>query len=374
MALHARVAKRQRILEAGSKRRLPLRAVLLILALVPSVAMIGLWAVNSNQLYNNWRSVSAHNNAANALATPVLTIYYGLQTERQLTAAALADPADYQAKLAQQRRITDASVASLAAVAGNAPANLAPGIRQIQQGLAQLAGYRSAVDQRTATQDQAYGEYTDLIAADLVLFDSQSNAGIADINYKVRPVIDSVWAMEMLARENTLLTPGVISGRISGTERSQLVQVVGAEQFIYDSKVLPLLPEAQAAQYRQLMAGSAWQQKTQVEQSVMNISGSATQSAALSSTLGRQWQQSFGALAPELQQMNVVDGSSITVDTNAAVHAMAVNLIVNSAVGAAGVILVVLLTLFLTGVLRRRIFALRSAALDMQVQIGRAHV
>jgi len=369
VALHARAAKRQRILDVGTKRQVPLRAVLLILAMVPSVAMIGLWAVNSNQLYNNWRTVSQHNAAANRLATPVLTIYYSLQTERQLTAAALADPGAYQAKLVQQRRLTDASVSSLAAVAGSAPANLEQGIRQIEQGLAQLVGYRSAVDQRTATQEQTYDAYTNLIASDLELFDSQSNAGIADINYKVRPVIDSVWAMEMLSREDAIMTPGVIGGRISGPERSQLVQVVGTEQFIYNSKVLPLLPAAQAEQYRQLMAGSVWQQKTRVEQAVMDLPGTATQSAALSASLGKQWQQSFGALAPVLQSMNVVDGASISVDTNTAVHAMAVNLVVNSAVGAAGVILVVGLTLWLTGVLRRRIFALRSAALDMQVRL-----
>jgi len=202
VALHARVAKRQRILEAGSKRQLPLRAVLLILALVPSVAMVGLWAVNSSQLYDNWRSVRDHN-AATVRATPaVAAVSYNLQTERWLSAAALADPADYQAKLTQQRRITDMSVSSLGALTGTAPADLDNSIRQISQGMQRLADYRSAVDRRTATQQQVYDDYTGQIASDLQLFSAVSNTGLADVNYLVRPLIDSVWGSEMISREN----------------------------------------------------------------------------------------------------------------------------------------------------------------------------
>src|SRR5436309_1398639 len=92
VALHARTAKRQRILDANTRQQLPLRVVLFVLALVPSVAMTALWAVNSNRLYDNWHTVSNHNTQTVRYATPVFAIFYGLQAERHLSAAALVDP------------------------------------------------------------------------------------------------------------------------------------------------------------------------------------------------------------------------------------------------------------------------------------------
>ncbi|WP_194903653.1 sensor histidine kinase [Catenulispora rubra] len=345
---------------------MPLRAVLLVLALVPSAAMIGLVTLNSGQLFNNWRATGQHNTAMVKFASPVLTVFGSLQAERQLSAAALADPAGYGAKLTQQRQATDKAVATLQAPTGSAQAELASGIKQITEGLQHLADYRSAVDHRTATQQQTYDDYTGLIAADLELFDNSSDVGLADLNYRVRPVVDSVWGIEMLSREDAVLTPGIVGGRLSRAERTQLDQLSGAEQFIYDDKVVPLLPVAIGDQYRNLFAGQAWQLRTQVEQTVLNTPQAADGTTLLPAATGKQWQQSVAAITPQLQSLNQVFGATITNDTNVEVHKMAVNLIVNSVVGAVGVILVVVLTLVLTGVLRRRIFALRSAALDLQ--------
>lgn len=345
---------------------MPLRAVLLILAFVPSAATIGLWALNSGQLYDNWRTVSQRNAALVRFESPVLAVFGDLQAERRLSAAALADPADYTAKLAQQRSLTDKSVAALKLPTGSVLADMESGIKQIDLGLNQLPEYRSAVDRRTATQQQTYDAYTGLITTDLELFNNSSNVGLADLNYRVRPVMDSIWGMEMLAREDTVLTPGVVSGVMSHAQRTQLARLSGAEQFIYDDKVVPLLPAAVGDQYRTVMADRPWQRRAQVEQTVLGTPESADGTTALSADEGRQWQQSVAAITPQLQRLNQFFGATITVATAAEVHKMAVNLIVNSAIGGAGVVLVIALTLILTGVLRRRIFALRSAALDLQ--------
>src|SRR5947209_756026 len=257
------------------RQQLPLRVVLLVLALVPSVAMTVLWAVNSNRLYDNWHSVSNHNTQTVRYATPVFGIFYGLQAERRLSAAALTDPAGYQAKLVAQRRQTDAGIAGLKALTGPAPADILAGVAQIEAGLQQLGTFRFAVDVHTVTQQQIYDDYTGLIATDLQLFNSLSDVGVADLNFRVRPEIDSVWGIEILAREDALLTPGIVGGTVSSSQRAQLAQLSGAEQFIYDDKVVPLLPPAQAGQYRALIAGSAWQQKTNVVQYVITSAPSA---------------------------------------------------------------------------------------------------
>ena len=370
MALHAHKAQRRHLREpdaAGPRRSFPLRAVLLVLALVPSVAMIGLWAVNSSQLYGNWHGASSHNTESVLAATPVLTLFNELQTERELSAAALADPAGYRAKLDQQRKATDTTVGSLEALPGSLPADMKSGIRQIEQGLGKLAGYRTAVDQQTATQQQVYDDYTALIGSDLQLFTQLSNSGLADVNYLLRPVEDSLWGMELISRENAVLTPSIVSGSVTAGQRSQLAQLVGAQQFVYDNEMVPALPADESALYVKLLSSAAWAQKTQVEQAVLSPSG--TGSVPLSPALAKQWQQSIAALTPQLQLLNFNYGDTVTNQIDREVRTLAVDLFVNGAIGAAGVLLVVVISVLLTGLLRRRIRELRDAALDLQTRL-----
>jgi signal transduction histidine kinase len=343
---------------------------LLVLALVPSVAMIIVGVLNSTQLYDNWHNISSNNTESVQAATPVLTLFNELQTERQLSAAVLADPGGYQEELDQQRKATDTATTSLFALPVSFPGSIESGVRQIEQALAQLNGYRTAVDERSATQQQVYDDYTGLIGTDLQLFSALSNSGLADVNYYYRPIEDSLWGEEMISRESAILTPGIVGGSVTPAERSQVAQLVGAEQFIYDDEIVPTLPAAESDLYRKLLAGSAWTQKTQVEQFVLGASGSG--SVALSPALGEQWQQSIATLSSQLQSLNYNYGDVVTSQTEAEVHTMAVDLFVNGGVGALGVLLVVSITVLLTGVLRRRIQILRAAAIDLQVRLPEA--
>ena len=367
MALHAQKAQRRHLREPGTERQFSLRAILLILALVPSAAMIALGVLNSAQLYGNWQDASSHNTESVQADSPTLALFDELQTERELSAAALADPGGYQAQLVKARGLTNASVASIEALPDNLPAVLESGVRQIEQGLGQLPGYRSAVDQRTATQQQVYDEYTALIGSDLQLFTVSSDSGLADVNYLEKPVDDSLWGLELISRENAVLTPGVVGGEVTAAERSQVAQLVGAQQFVYNDEIIPVLPTAESQAYVKLFAGTAWTQKTQVEQAVLNASG--TGSAPISATLGKQWQQSIAALTPQLGLLNYDYGDTVTNRIDSEVHALAVDLFVNGAIGAVGVLLVLVITVQLTGRLRRRIQGLRAAAIDMQVRL-----
>jgi signal transduction histidine kinase len=334
------------------------------------VAMIIVGVLNSTQLYDNWHSISTNNTESVQAATPVLTLFNELQTERQLSAAVLADPGGYQEELDQQRKATDTATTSLFALPGNFPGAIESGVQQIETALAQLNGYRTAVDERSATQQQVYDDYTGLINTDLQLFSALSNSGLADVNYYYRPIEASLWGEEMISRENAVITPAVVGGSITVAERSQVAQLVGAEQFIYDDEIVPALPAAESQQYRSLLSSSAWTQKTQVEQFVLGASGSGT--TALSAAYGEQWQQSIVTLSYQLQSLNYNYGDIVTSQTDAEVHTMAKDLFVNGGVGALGVLLVVSITVLLTGVLRRRIQILRAAAIDLQVRLPEA--
>jgi signal transduction histidine kinase len=378
VAVHARASKRQdpRSSGGGARRQPSLRTVLLILALVPSVTLVALWLASSAQLYSDWQTQKDRNAASNAAARPIMAAFFDLQEERRLSGAELADPEGYQKALRAQRTRTDADVTTVQELPDSgwsAPDDIRANVVQVGRNLRKLADYRAGVDQRTASQQQTFDRYTSLISGQLNLFTTLSHVGLPNIDYLARPAIDSVWGMEMISRENALFTRGSVTGRLSTTERGQLAGWIGSQHFLYDNKVVPLVPDDQAALYRKLMAGGAWKQKTTAEQTVLSGSGTDTASGAhadkFSKGLGTTWSDSVGPLAAQLQQLNTTYSVTLTAATEKELNAMVRRLIVTSVMGAVAVLLVVLVSALLTRTLRRRISALRVAALDLQTRM-----
>ena len=342
-----------------------------MLALVPCVALVALWSTTSVQLYTDWRQQKERSDSAQESSVKVAVVFYSLQEERRLSGAALADPDGYRTRLAAQRSRTDAAakkVEELPSSGWDGPSDLNRDVTQVIKDLGKLDGYREAVDRKTSTQQQTYDAYTGLVATDLKLFSSMSYLGMADIDYRVRPANDSIWGMEMISRESAIVTRASVTGRLSNDERGQVTELVGAQQFIYDNKVVPAMPAGQAALYRKLMAGSAWKQKTSTEQDVLR--GSLSADGSISPALAKKWSGSISQVMGPLQQFNQDYWTTVLVPAiHSELQAMERKLILTSALDAAAVVLVVVISTLLTRMLRRRIFALRQAALDLQTRM-----
>jgi signal transduction histidine kinase len=350
-------------------RQLSLRTVLIILALVPSIAVIALWAMNSVQLYDNWHSANDRNTAGKAGAVPIVMVFYNLQAERQLSAATIADPNAYRKQLATQRQATDASVAAVRALAASTPSNMMNSFLAASPGVNQLAGYRSAMDRGAAGQQQTFDNYTGVIATDLGLFNSYFDVNIADLATIGRPVMPAQWGLEMISRENAIFTAGTVSGHFTSSQRTQIAQLVGAQQDLYDNQVIPLLPAQFATLYQGVLSGSAWKQKTSVENAVLTAPTDGSGRSGVPAQVGKEWQQAAGGVVPRLNELGSEFGTyNINVSTNR-LDGLLTTLITNSAVGGGAVILVMLISIRLTWVLRRRIFALRDTADDMQTRL-----
>ena len=371
MALHARTAKSQRISDLGTRRRLPLRVVLAILAFVPSAAMVALLAVNSAQLYDTWHTATNRENGvvSSSGVVPATALYYDLQQERKLSAATLADPTVYKAGLVQVRKLTDASAATLKSFSGVASSSVATSLQQFEAQFQQLSGYRTAVDDGAATQQEVYNDYTSLISSNLSLFAALTTTGIADIDIITLPSVPSGWGEEMISREDALITAGTASGHLTVAQRAQIDQAVGTEQFIYQNQVIPDFPASVAGLYQNMLASATWQEKTQVEQSIDNAPVSAAGVVSVPPALGQQWQQVMSSLNTELQHLTVVGTQYIVVAANSEVRSQETRLILQSALGAAGVVLVIGFTWWLITILRRRIFALRLAAEELETKL-----
>ncbi|MFL4951578.1 nitrate- and nitrite sensing domain-containing protein [Streptomyces sp. MMS24-I31] len=347
-----------------------LRTTLLILALVPIIATVALWAMNSAQLYGNWKSFHDRNNAGKRLGQPIATVFYQLQAERQLSAAALADPKAGPSSLAKQRELTDRSVQGFEALSDSVPAGLTKSFQQVSRGLERLPEYRDAVDKRHATQEQTFDSYTGVIASDMQLIEDFTTVGIGEVTALTRPILDAQWGQEMLSRESAIFTAGAASGRFTSAQRLQLAEVIGSQQHIYEDKVIARLPGTYAKTYQRVLSGAAWKQKTGIEQTALNAESPGRDGRTpVSARLGKEWQQSYGAITPQLLQVSGAYSEYLVSAVDDKLSAMMTDLVVNSSVGAAAVLLVFLISLRLTGVLRRRILGLRSAALKLQTRL-----
>lgn len=373
VALHARTAQQQQDrapkAQAAPKRQLSLRTILLVLALVPCLALVALGAMNSAQLYGDWRTVHDRNEEGKRFGTPIVTVFYNLQAERRLSAAALADPKADETELTRQRTRTDKSVQSLEAV-GTAPSSLTEAFQEVTLGLKKLPDYRDAVDRRSAGRQQTFDAYTSVIASSLHLLEDFSNVGFGETSVLVRPALDAQWGLEMLSREDAIIAAGAASGRLTAEERFQLAETIGSEQHIYSDKVVPQLPADRAKAYRAVLSGADWKRKTSVEQRLLNTADAdGSGRTAVSAAQGKQWQQSLAGMTPALLQASSAYSDDLVASTEDELGGLMTDMMVNSAVSTAAVLLMLVISLRLTGMLRRRIFGLRAEALQLQERL-----
>ncbi|GAA4024932.1 sensor histidine kinase [Streptomyces plumbiresistens] len=346
--------------------------VLLVLALVPMATLVALWGWTSSQLYMDWQQQQERRESSTRAAAPIASATFYLQEERRLSGVVVTDPAKYQKQLRAQRARTDEvaeAVEALPSSGWKAPNDIRRKVVELGDALRKLADYRAGVDGRTASQQQTFDRYTDLIARHIQVFDTLTNIGQAGIDRYATVIIDESWGMEMFAREDALLTRVFATGRLSGSERRQLAGWIGSQQSIYDYKVVPLLPANQAEPFRKLMRSRAWQNKADIEQTMLDDSATGNDREPSSDVLAGHWRESADQVSAELRKRAYSYGQDLEADTKDKVQAMKTRLIVTSVSNAVAVSLVALITALAIRMLRGRISALRTAALDMQTRL-----
>ncbi|MDX3454658.1 nitrate- and nitrite sensing domain-containing protein [Streptomyces sp. ME02-8801-2C] len=373
MALNARTAQQPQ--DRAPKRQLSVRTMLLVLALVPCLALVALGTMDSVHLYGDYGTVHDRNEEGKRFGTPLVTVYFNLQEERRLSAAVLADPKADRGELRRQRELTDRSVRSLDAL-GAAPSALEEADQKVTRELKKLQGYRDSVDRRSTYQQQTFDAYTGVIASTMELLEDFSDVGFGETAVLTRPALDAQWGQEMISREDAIITAGVASGRLTGEQRFLVAEMIGSQEHIYSDKVVPQLPDTRAEAYRTVLTGDDWKRKTAVEQSLLNTGDAggtggtghtdAAGPTAVSAGLGKQWRQSIAGITPQLVEAGNTYSGDLRAATEEELDGLMTNMIVNSTVSTASVVLVLVLSLRLTGTLRRRIFGLRDDALEFQ--------
>ncbi|WP_051717009.1 sensor histidine kinase [Streptomyces megasporus] len=375
MALRIRVPGRRQERDAGRPSRIgSFRAALLVLAVIPSLALVTLWAVSTLELGRDWQAQRDEKALAAQAGIPANMLYFNLQEERRLSAKVLASPdAASRAALREQRSRTDEALDSFLSLsdidAADAPEDLRGAVALARGDMRRIDDIRRAVDGGTATQTQAFRYFTELIAVDLRLFETLSRSENSEVTARARVLIDLFWAKEMLSREDAVLARGWTTHRLTEGEHNALAKWIGAQHVMLESRIEPHLPPEDLALYRQMITSGAWETKEDVERALLGAHSHDGGTDVPLPRVEREWRQSVDDLNPRLQQLI----TNRTIDVNrvgqATIDAMLVRLIALGAIGLGAVLLVVALNVWITTVLRRRISALRQDARELETKL-----
>ncbi len=338
--------------------------------MVPSVALVLLWAISSDRLWSQWQVQSAQDDFASRAGVPAAGLYFALQDERLVTAQALNHPATPPAGLRAARTRTDSAVRAVQGLAGidqnRRTAHLGQAVDTTVRELRQLAGARQAVDHGTLSQAAAFTYYTGLLTDDLGIFDSLGHADNGIVTFAASNLNDLFRAGELLSQEDALLA----RDQVTGADREQLVEWIGAQHYLFASRVAPDLPPDDLSVFLGITAGADWQGKTAAETALLDSPpGASSTSPVVQGQARVRWQGEIDRITPRLRQLMNARGSEVDGLADNTLRGLLARLILISSVGLIAAVLVMVTTIRLTGSLRRRIFALRDEALALQAKL-----
>ncbi|MBD0696143.1 ATP-binding protein, partial [Streptomyces sp. CBMA123] len=370
-ALRARANRRPPTPKAPRRRpRLSLRAALLVLAVVPSLALVALWAVTSGETVFDFQRQAAQGMLAQKAGQPSNIVYYNLQEERRLSADALARPGGNTDQLRHQRQLTDDAVHQFQALSGEtadgAPDDVRNAVAEARQAMAKLAEERAAVDKGSVDQQSVFTYYTDLIAVDLRLFTALSHVDAGEVTWVSKTLVNSFWAKEMLAREDAVLARGWPAGRLSTADYQQVQQLIGAQDHLFTVQVVPYVPDGEAAGWHDLMNSPAWQAKAAVEQQLTRPVSADSNGTVRLPAAQDQWRQAVDQLNPQLVKAIEARTSAIVEVGKGTILGLLTRVVLTAVIGLITVIAVVIASWRISRSLRRRIKDLQTQAEEME--------
>ncbi|GAA3624297.1 nitrate- and nitrite sensing domain-containing protein [Streptomyces chitinivorans] len=376
MALRTRVPRRQgrsasKTFRLISLRPKSIRAALLVLAVVPSLAMIALWGVSTGQWARDWEVQKDEKTLAARAGTPANAVYFNLQEERRLSAEMLAGPdASTRGALREQRARTDEALRAFRSLSGIEASNASEELREIveltRSDMLRIDRIRQSVDNGVASQADVFRYFTELIAVDLRLFETLSRSENSEVTARARVLIDLFWAKEMLSREDALLARGWDSGRLTNGEHSSLTEWIGAQQFLLESRIAPHLPHEDLLLYRQMTTNSHWLGKAETERVLLGAHSHEGEPGIPLPDSETEWRKSVDALTPQFQKLIMNRTIDINQVGGEAVAALERRMTVVAAISLVAILLIVTLSLRIAGALRRRITSLRQEALELE--------
>ncbi|MGC4853522.1 nitrate- and nitrite sensing domain-containing protein [Micromonospora sp. DT4] len=241
---------------------------------------------------------------ADTLGKPVDRLVLSLQTERRATAETLAGGVPARPTLAGAREATDRAAADVRAFPSSRDLRLlsADTVRDRADALIRrlngLGAIRSRVDDGQLDPAAAVDGYDQLVDAAFDVYGPEWGAYESRLAIDTRAVIALARARELLAREDTLVTAAVVSGRMSAEERRRLVELVSIQRYAR-AEATSGLPAGGRSEHQRLVAGPEFAGLLDVEDALLRTD----RADALRGVSAQEWRSAADAALGALHEL-----------------------------------------------------------------------
>ncbi|WTW96029.1 nitrate- and nitrite sensing domain-containing protein [Streptomycetaceae bacterium NBC_01309] len=354
------------------RRRSSIRTLLVILAIVPSLALVGLWGFTAQYLWSKTSELKDQNNIATQAGLPAYTVMAQLQQERGLSAAWLAAPSDpVRTALQDVRAKTDAALGEFVGVLdglADTDADVLDRAHAIQEDRDRLPGVRDAVDKRQGTRADLLAPYTAAVEKQMLTFAALSHIDAdGHLTARAETLVDMFRATEMIAREDAVLTYAAVAGRLGADEFIEFAEAAGARRSLYAEEIRPSLEPEFQGPFQALTESPQWRLLVAVEDAVL---GSAVRAPSAGAGIplpaeAATWRANLDALTPQLTTLNTTRAGAIVQDSRERVDDLELTVWLITALGLLVVVVVSLLCWAVARSLRRRLLGLHAATVDV---------
>ncbi|MEV7015052.1 nitrate- and nitrite sensing domain-containing protein [Streptomyces sp. NPDC093991] len=354
----------------GARRRLgSIRLSLILLALVPCVTLAGLWGLTTIRMFSEGLELRSQTQLSRSTGAMGTHAALDLQRERALTADWLAGPDGSRSALVAQRRATDRSVARLmgqADAVAEAPARISDRLYSVLGSVGSLEYYRDQIDNpRDITAEEALEQYTSVIDDQIHAFQELSQVDDGDLTSQAQPLVALEHAVELVSREDALLTLAWPSGRLDSERRQEFAALVHTRRWLVGDQIVPLLSGDIKTQTERILQSPEWRALEAVEDQVLATPAEGEAREVELPDLRDRWDAAMAKVAPQYSEMIRQQTDALLTRSADEARGLLVTAASLSAAGLLALLLCVGLSWRITRSLSRRLRGLRLATLSL---------
>lgn len=256
------------------EKRRSLRARMITLVLVPSIALLTFWALLTATLVGDIRDLRATATLTEEVGPPVVNVITQLQRERRTTMEAINDNAYAMRRLDTAREDTDQAVQRLGTVLQELPTSDLPDqILTFRTSLERVVRHRESIDSfllEERTMANSADLYTEVIEQGLRFWDAQVEAAEPAQVPHMRSLASLVRTRELLNQQTATLAYSVATKTFTDDTHNRFTMAAGAQQYTW-GRVGVELSEEDSEEYLLLDSFSALQAVYTLQESISRV-------------------------------------------------------------------------------------------------------
>ncbi|WP_017586588.1 nitrate- and nitrite sensing domain-containing protein [Nocardiopsis ganjiahuensis] len=289
------------------EKRSSLRARMITLVLIPSTALLALWAVFTTVLATDIRDLSTTTALIEEVGEPVVDVISHLQRERRATMAAAHRPTaatTEQLDTAQQE--TDEAVQTLVLVLDRHDhTDLPPEVLDLQRQLHLLDRHRTeVVDPLPSGADPlqvASAPYTRMINSGLEIWEGQADRADAALSSHLRSLASILRTREFLSQQDNVLAYSLATNSFTPEAHIQFAAAAGAQRHTWD-QVEPANGSRRSSDYTTLTGSSQMRSVHHLQDLVIASPGGPDSRVPLSS---QTWNEASRTLDERMRELEL---------------------------------------------------------------------